>query len=110
MEKTLQVVVKVTERCNINCTYCYVFNKGNEDFLRHPPAIPIDVVSGFVDFLIQAIRHDNVTSLMLSFHGGEPLLLKKSTFETICRKISLAVIDTECKVAFGVQTNGIVVV
>ena len=28
----IEAVIKVTERCNINCDYCYVYHKGNDDF------------------------------------------------------------------------------
>jgi len=35
-KKTIEVVLKLTERCNIDCTYCYVFNKGDESYKKHP--------------------------------------------------------------------------
>ena len=28
--EALQVVYKIAERCNINCSYCYYFNMGDE--------------------------------------------------------------------------------
>src|SRR3546814_3929234 len=32
----LQVVYKVAERCNINCSYCYYFHMGDETPLERP--------------------------------------------------------------------------
>jgi len=34
--EALQVVYKVAERCNINCTYCYYFNMGEDTALTRP--------------------------------------------------------------------------
>jgi hypothetical protein len=37
----VEVVLKVAERCNIDCTYCYMFNKGDESFRRKPKQLSI---------------------------------------------------------------------
>src|SRR3546814_5493668 len=36
----LQVVYKVAERCNINCSYCYYFHMGDETPLERPAYAP----------------------------------------------------------------------
>ena len=30
------IVLKVASLCNLNCTYCYVYNKGDESYKRQP--------------------------------------------------------------------------
>src|SRR5271167_245716 len=41
----LQVVFKVASRCNLNCAYCYVYNKGDDSW-RSRPAFMSDAVLG----------------------------------------------------------------
>ena len=36
--KALTVILKLTERCNLNCAYCYYFN-GNDHSFKSKPAV-----------------------------------------------------------------------
>lgn len=65
---------QVTDRCNLQCSYCYQIHKGNH-------VMPFEVAKEFIDMLL---RNDpstrfymdtrNVGSAILDFIGGEPLL------------------------------------
>ncbi|KKO47564.1 hypothetical protein VT06_16350 [Arsukibacterium sp. MJ3] len=78
--KTLEIVLKITERCNINCSYCYVFNKSDTSSISRPPLLKKGVLETLVDFVSKAIDSDGFEKIMFDFHGGEPLLLGKSKF------------------------------
>jgi uncharacterized protein len=106
--KTLEVVVKLTERCNINCTYCYVFNKGDETFKEHPPLMPLNVVDAMGSFLNDAAEKTGATEVIVIFHGGEPLILKKRKFDQVCTNLR-ALITAPEKLRFCIQTNGMLV-
>ena len=36
-------VLKIAERCNLNCSYCYMYNKGDLSYLRRPKFMSSEV-------------------------------------------------------------------
>lgn len=102
---TLQVVLKVVERCNINCSYCYYFNGGDETALKRPIYISEETIDLVANYLADGIRDLKISRLLISFHGGEPLMLKPRVLDEACKKVREAVGDA-ANVAFLVQTNG----
>lgn len=73
--KHLEVILKVSERCNINCTYCYVFNLGNEVAINSKPIISSEIINHLVEFFEQATTEYDIESIQVDFHGGEPLMV-----------------------------------
>ncbi len=104
----LDVVVKIAERCNINCTYCYMFNRGNEEYLSHPIYITDDVIMQSASFLAAGAREINIKVIRIIFHGGEPLMLKKDKFAWMCETF-LTVISPHAEVRFTIQTNAMLI-
>ena len=49
---TLEVILKITERCNLNCDYCYFFNAGDDSYKGHSALIANDTVA----LLVQRLR------------------------------------------------------
>jgi uncharacterized protein len=81
---SLGIVLKLTERCNINCSYCYYFNGLDQSFKSRPAKISQDTIVSVGNFLKQGAKDLNLKEIVVGFHGGEPLLIKKATFEWIC--------------------------
>jgi uncharacterized protein len=104
----LEVVIKITERCNINCSYCYMFNRGNDDYLAHPSYMPAEVVDDIVVFLLDGIKSLSIRNVGIVFHGGEPLMLKKWRFIEICEKLMQA-LSTHAKINLSIQTNAMLI-
>jgi uncharacterized protein len=48
--KTIEAIVKVTERCNINCSYCYMFNLGNDDYKGHSAIMSDETAAATANF------------------------------------------------------------
>lgn len=101
----LEVIIKIIERCNLNCSYCYFFNAQDQSFKHHPLSISIDTVEKIACFIKQAYKDFNFNSITIDFHGGEPLLLKKHLFGQFCNILKNAVPES-VKLKFTVQTNG----
>ena len=45
----LQFVLKTASRCNLNCSYCYVYNKGNDSWRGRPALMPDHVFDASVE-------------------------------------------------------------
>lgn len=101
------MVFKVHSRCNINCTYCYMFNKGDEAFKGMPRSVPWNVVEGVAEMIRSDQKANPDRDYALVFHGGEPLLIGVDYFRRIMDFFLLELFDV--KVRFTVQTNGILI-
>lgn len=104
MLSNLQVVIKITERCNINCDYCYMFNQGNDDYLDRPIYIKQKTVEEIAEYIATGALDIDVKRVSVVFHGGEPLMLKKRRFDLMCDTLR-ATIERAVPVDFAIQTN-----
>ena len=70
-------VFKVASRCNLNCTYCYVYNRGDEGWRRQPKFTSLEVIETGVRRIVEyceTVREPG-PPITVGLHGGEPLLL-----------------------------------
>lgn len=112
---SLEVVFKVQETCNINCSYCYMYNMGNEAHKIVPQKQANDQVWASVgDFIVceSAIRDPRYVRIV--FHGGEPMLIKPKIFErrmaALWEKLSEGLTPRQLeRVDLSIQTNGTMV-
>lgn len=102
------VIIKTVERCNINCTYCYFFNMGEESYKRHPIYIPWQNIKAIVQFLKEGVTALNIDTLAVEFHGGEPLMQKREQFDKMCELITCE-LSPLVKLELGLQTNGMLI-
>ncbi len=65
---------KIASRCNLNCTYCFVYNMADQRW-REQPAFMSDAVARQCAVRIRehCLKHDQ-RHVSIIFHGGEPLL------------------------------------
>lgn len=101
-------VLKTVERCNINCTYCYFFNKNDQSYKKHPPLISESTLLQVADFILTGCEKFKIKKLVICFHGGEPLMQKKEQFEKFCLHI-VNNLNNGLKVSFILQTNGLLI-
>lgn len=68
-------VVKVASRCNLNCSYCYMYNLADQTY-RGQPAVMNQAVTSMMAQRIatHATRH-RLPWVHVILHGGEPLLM-----------------------------------
>jgi uncharacterized protein len=105
---SLEVILKVTERCNIACTYCYFFFAGNDSHAEHPSLLKRDVFLSTVDFLANALEEHRLDRIQVDFHGGEPLLVKPDYFAWMCETLRERL--SACpELVLAIQTNAMLI-
>lgn len=103
-----RIVMKLASRCNLNCSYCYVYNKGDSSWRVRPPVMPAHVVLQSVLRIREHCESYQLKEIRISFHGGEPCLFGVVNFERLLTDLrsSLAGISTP---RFYLQTNGVLI-
>lgn len=93
------IIFKPTERCNSNCAYCDVVKKGPRQ----------DMSAEMVDLLFSRINEYLVTHprrhIVLTWHGGEPLLLGPEYFEMAFQLQAKRCAETKDRVTHLIQSN-----
>ncbi|MGK5637982.1 radical SAM protein [Streptomyces sp. URMC 126] len=71
-------ILKIASRCNLNCTYCYIYNKGDTSHRTRPRVMSPDVARAALRRIVEyAVRH-GLREAVVALHGGEPLLVGKA--------------------------------
>jgi uncharacterized protein len=97
------VLIKVVSRCNINCSYCYVYNMGDSGWAEMPNQISYETQAALAKALSE-LSHMQQRPFAVVLHGGEPLLLGLVKLRRLIFALRNA-LPTEC--AISIQTNGI---
>jgi radical SAM protein with 4Fe4S-binding SPASM domain len=93
LNKNLQIYVKTTETCNLNCKHC--FTSGSKG-----AKVYFDPFKTYF-FLKKLVDEKKIESLRLLYHGGEPLL---APVKDLLKFYDLTQeLDTE--VSYAIQTN-----
>lgn len=105
--KCLVLNLKLSERCNLNCSYCYYFADAYPEVYERPPLLKPGVAEHAIRFFEQATEDFEIDELIVAFHGGEPTLLKATPFRTLCESIQTRLEGRVGLLTFTVQTNGV---
>src|SRR6202012_3287614 len=96
--------LKIASRCNLNCVYCYVYNKGDFSWKTRPPVMPEDVFCAAIDRIHEYCRRHGRDRITLVFHGGEPTLVGIATLRRWCKYTLKKLVGITP--IFSIQTNG----
>ena len=97
------LLLKVASRCNLDCSYCYIYRMGDSGWRRQPPLMSEAVQSAAVRRLAELSQHQS-HPLSVVLHGGEPLLLGPHRLRRLCSQLRAA-LPPPCGI--NVQTNGL---
>jgi uncharacterized protein len=100
-----QFILKITSRCNLNCTYCYVYNKEDQSWSSKPPVMSGEVFNAAISRIKEHAARTGQDRVIIIFHGGEPCLVGVSKFAALCETIRTELSD-ELDVTLVIQTNG----
>jgi uncharacterized protein len=98
-----QFILKVHSRCNLSCTYCYVYEMAERGWPRGPKRMDTAVVRQVAERIGEHVRAHDLPGVDVILHGGEPLLAGAEWLTESARLLRTRV---PAEVRIGVQTNG----
>src|SRR4051812_2983110 len=101
----LQIIFKIVETCNINCSYCYYFNMGDTTARNRPPLVSVETADDVASWLARGCQDLGIQQLSIAFHGGEPMMIAPETFDAICNLFRVR-LSPLIDLSFIIQTNG----
>ena len=99
-------VVKIASRCNLNCTYCYMYNLGDSTALDQPKLMADGVVDATVGRCMEHASERGLERFRFVLHGGEPLLAGTNKFQRLIEVAQRQGRELGIVPEFSVQTNG----
>jgi uncharacterized protein len=98
------LVLKLTETCNLDCTYCYMFNSEDKTHTRVPkfmrPETSLQVLARIEEYL----QTYPEATLRLVLHGGEPTLWPETSMIPFLEEAGQLRRRTK-RLSLGLQTN-----
>jgi uncharacterized protein len=100
------VIVKVHQRCNLACDYCYVYRGADPGWRERPTVMAPQTWRAVLDSLRRHAERHRPERLRVILHGGEPLLLGEARIGELAGDLRSA-LEPHCDVQVGLQTNGV---
>lgn len=98
-----QFILKVHSRCNLACSYCYVYEMADQAWRGLPKRMSKATAQATVERIAEHVTQHNLPSVEIILHGGEPLL---AGAEWITRLVESLHTQVTAQVNIGMQTNG----
>lgn len=102
------LILKIASRCNIDCSYCYEYNRGDSSWKVKPKRLSIPHARLIGERIAEFCQHSSQDQFTVVFHGGEPLLVGPKYLQQLIYTIKNEV-HGNVEIRFGLQTNGLLV-
>ncbi|MDL2308957.1 radical SAM protein [Bacteroidales bacterium OttesenSCG-928-C03] len=100
------IVLKIANTCNLNCSYCYVFNKGDNHYVDLPIKMSEDIYTHLLNRIKEHCLSSGRKKFAIVFHGGEPLILGIPYYEKFLNKVNDIFKDADIEIGYLMQSNG----
>lgn len=101
-----QFVVKIHGRCDLACSYCYVYESPDLSFLRRTVAMTPLVADATCDRIIEHVVTHSLDRIAVVLHGGEPLLAPPELPDRIADRLRRG-LPPGVELGLSVQTNAV---
>src|SRR6266581_6032641 len=81
-----QIVLKIAARCNLNCSYCYVYNHEDRSYLDRPKFMNDETYHHALAAIRRYCERREGHGMGVSFHGGEPTLVGPRRFDQLAQR------------------------
>jgi uncharacterized protein len=100
-----QFVLKLHSRCNLACTYCYLYQGPDQSWRERPAQLSERMAQRAVARIVEHVSVHRLDVIRIDLHGGEPLLRGPGPLIDIARAIRNS-LPPFCTAEMTVQTNG----
>lgn len=100
------VVLKVHQRCNLACDYCYVYTMADQSWRDRPLVMERKTWQATAERMAEHAAAHRLETMRLILHGGEPLLAGASRLAELITDFSEA-FSSGCRLDVQLQTNGV---
>lgn len=97
-------ILKVANRCNIDCDYCFVFNSKDQVARRLPARMDLDVARAAARRIGDHVTAHGLPAVHVVLHGGEPLLAGARHMTDLLDAVRDGIPDGT-EIRFELQTN-----
>ena len=98
-----QFILKVHSRCNLSCSYCYVYEMADQGWRGLPKRMSPPVAGKAVERIAEHAERHGLASVDVILHGGEPLLAGAEWLAGLVGSLRARV---PAQVNVAIQTNG----
>ncbi len=100
-------ILKLTARCNLACTYCYMFNLQDNTYRRVPARMPVETALAALDRIeTHLYRYESGKPFTVVLHGGEPSIWPDRSFQVLLERLA-AMRGRGLPVSAVMQSNGV---
>lgn len=96
-------LIKVASLCNLNCSYCYVYQSPDDSWKLKPKFLDETTAFQISARIQEHVEVHGLQDVTIVFHGGEPLLLG---LPSLRRLVDIFSAQIRAKIRWGMQTNG----
>src|SRR5215831_7191107 len=100
-----QFVLKIFSRCNLACSYCYVYELEDQTWQNQPRVMDAGTVRAAVARIAEHVCAHGLAQVRVILHGGEPLLAGPAFIQDLVGQVRDA-LSAMAAVDLVVQTNG----
>lgn len=103
--RIVTLVLKIAELCNLNCSYCYMYQHEDKTYLRRPKFMSDAIFEQLLKRVREYCDRRAPHAINLVFHGGEPTLIGPSWIDRAAGRAREVLGDRLAGLIL--QTNGI---
>jgi uncharacterized protein len=100
-----QFILKVHSRCNLSCSYCYVYEMADQGWRGLPKRMSRSTADATVERIAEHAEQHGLADVEVILHGGEPLLAGIAWVTELVESLRIHV---PTQVNVSLQTNGTV--
>ncbi|WP_225829977.1 FxsB family cyclophane-forming radical SAM/SPASM peptide maturase [Streptomyces sp. NK08204] len=101
-----EFVVKIHSRCNLACTYCYVYEGADQLWREQPRTMPWHTAEQVCRRVAEHATAHRPASVRVILHGGEPLLAGPAFLRAFTRTLR-GLLPAATAAEILIQTNGL---
>jgi uncharacterized protein len=101
-----EFIIKMHNRCNLACNYCYVFEMADASWREKPKTISSEVIEQAAARIAAHVTAHGLPGVRVVFHGGEPLLAGTDLIAQAAATLRHA-LPRGTRLDLRIQTNGV---